>query len=72
MARKIMTISLPPDFHSFVEGRVRSLGLGSTSEYFRSLIVQDHKKVQEEMRQQRRREEAERFGHPHAFRRENY
>ena len=69
MARKIISISLPPEFYAFVEGRIRDLGHGSTSEYFRSLIREDYQRLNEGIRQQRRREEAEQFGSQAHFRR---
>jgi Arc/MetJ-type ribon-helix-helix transcriptional regulator len=48
MGRKILTISLPPEYESFVQWRIKSEGYGSTSEYFRTLIREDRRAVRVE------------------------
>jgi putative addiction module CopG family antidote len=63
MARKTINISLPPDIYSFVEARIAAGEYGSTSEYFRFLIKLDKQRLQDESRQERRREEAAQYGY---------
>src|SRR5882757_8914011 len=47
-----MNISLPDTLKSYIENRVANDGYGNTSEYFRELVRQDQRRIEEE-RQER-------------------
>ena len=54
--RRIVNISMPNSLYTFVDERSRLCGYGSISEYVRSLIRADQRRVEEQREERMERE----------------